>query len=290
MMKFNALLLAGLAMLGSAAPAHTQQTPSTPPTTAAAEVMQCAQAQMVVDRLLSRANTRLEAARQTNSAGDMRAAVDELQATLRDVRAQLAPCANVQPATDAHAGHTMPNVQPPPPAAPGTSSMGPATDRPAPAAVAPGAKAPAGAVDPHAGHVMPAAPAKPRPTAKPAPGAKPPSGAKPSTPPPVDHSKMDMGAPAKPAPARGKPTPGSKPSGSPPAVDHSKMDMSTPAKAAPAQSAKPEAQVTDPVCGLKIDPATAPSTTHQGQMHYFCSEQHQQLFQKNPAKFLPKQR
>lgn len=232
-MKSNALLLAA-ALIVSASAAHARQAPSTsPPTTASAEVRQCAQSQMVVDRLLSTANTRLEAARQTNSARDMRAAVDELQATLRDVRAQLAPCANVQPATDAHAGHAMPNVQQPAAATPGTP------------AVAPAAKPPAGAVDPHAGHAMPAAPAKPAPGAKPTPGAK---------------------APAAPA------------------VDHSKMDMGTSAKPAPDASA----QATDPVCGLKVDPSTAPSTKHQRQTYYFCSPQHQQLFQKNPAKFLPK--
>jgi P-type Cu+ transporter len=49
------------------------------------------------------------------------------------------------------------------------------------------------------------------------------------------------------------------------------------------------AQATDPVCGLKVDPATAPSAKHQGHTYYFCADQHQQLFQKNPAKFLPKQ-
>ncbi len=36
------------------------------------------------------------------------------------------------------------------------------------------------------------------------------------------------------------------------------------------------------------DPVTAPQATHQGQTYSFCSEQHRQLFQKNPAKYLPK--
>jgi YHS domain-containing protein len=92
----------------------------------------------------------------------------------------------------------------------------------------------------------------------------------------VDHSKMDMGTAAKPAPVKGaKPAPPVAP------MDHSKMSMPTASDAS--------AQASDPVCGLKVNPATAPSTKHQGQTYYFCSEQHQQLFQKNPAKFLPKQ-
>lgn len=191
-----------------------QQT--SPPTTAAAEVTQCAQAQMVVDRLLATAMTRLEAARQANAPADLRAAVDSVQTTMRDARAQLASCASVQP-----------------PGAPG-------------------------------GHVMPA-PAGALGTPVMAPGS------------PMDHSKMPMGS----APAA-KPAKGAKPEAPAVPMDHSKMSMGKPAEAS--------AQATDPVCGLKVDPATAPRATHQGQTYSFCSEQHRQLFQKNPAKFLPKGR
>jgi YHS domain-containing protein len=48
----------------------------------------------------------------------MRAAIDDLQGALRDVRVQLAPCAAIStaaappPAADPHAGHTMPMVAP----------------------------------------------------------------------------------------------------------------------------------------------------------------------------------
>lgn len=173
-----------------------QQT--SPPTTAAAEVTPCAQAQMMVDRLLATAMTRLEEARQANAPADLRAAVDSVQTTMRDARAQLASCASMQPA-GAPAGHVMP--------------------------------APTGAT---AAPVM-------------APGS------------PMDHSTMQMGS-----------APASK----------------------PAKPAKPEAsaQAVDPVCGLKVNPATAPRATHQGHTYSFCSEQHRQLFQKNPAKYLPKGR
>ena len=186
------LLAVVLALSGATGVA---QQPPGPPTTAAAEVTQCAQAQMMVDQLLATAMQRLDSARQSNAAADLRAAVDSLQNTMRDARAQLAPCASTQAAA------------------------------------------------------------------------------------PMDHSKMPMGTTpaAKPAPTKG-----GKPGASEAPVDHSKMPMGAPPEA--------DSQPVDPVCGLKVNPATAPQATHQGQIHYFCSEQHQQLFQKNPSKYSPKGR
>jgi ketosteroid isomerase-like protein len=89
-----------------AALAAAQQPAATPTATS------CAQAQAVIDGLLASATARVEAARLTNSAADMRAAVDGLQSVIRDVRTQLAPCATLQPAdpaaADPHAGHEQP--------------------------------------------------------------------------------------------------------------------------------------------------------------------------------------
>lgn len=184
------LVVWGPALAGATALA--QQIPG-PPTTAAAEVTQCAQAQMVVDQLLAAGMQRLDVARQSNAAADLRAAVDTLQNTMRDARAQLAPCAAAyaKAQTDAHAGHSMsaapaPGVQPPAPAPMDHSKMPMGT----------------------------AAPAK-------SPGSKPGSVAKP--PAPMDHSKMPVGKPpaAKPAPVKGKPGPAEA------QVDHSKMPMPT---------------------------------------------------------------
>lgn len=196
------------------------QQPPGPPTTAAAEVTQCGQAQMVVDQLLASAMQRLDSARQSNAAADLRAAVDSLQNTMRDARAQLAPCALTQRA------------------APMDHSEMPMGSTPAP---------------------------------------KPPTGAKPPAPAPMDHSKMPMGntPPVKPAPVKG-----GKPGPSGAQVDHSKMQMPTSDAAVP--------QAVDPVCGLKVDPGSAPHVVHEGNTHYFCSEQHRQLFEKNPSKYLPK--
>jgi len=94
------VLLAALTLtILFAAPAAAQQPAATPTATS------CAQAQAVIDSLLASANARVEAARLTNSAADMRAAVDGLQSVIRDVRTQLAPCATQTAAADPHAGH-----------------------------------------------------------------------------------------------------------------------------------------------------------------------------------------
>ena len=47
------------------------------------------------------------------------------------------------------------------------------------------------------------------------------------------------------------------------------------------------AQVTDPVCGMTIDSASAAGKAdYQGQTYYFCSKQCKTQFESNPAKFL----
>lgn len=111
----------------TAGPSLSSQTPS------AELVAACVQAQQQASRVADRAQARLEAARQTNSPADMRAAVDDLQAALGQIRSGLAQCqplAAAAVAADPQAGHAMPTTQPAP------------------------------ARDPHAGHGSPAAPAK----------------------------------------------------------------------------------------------------------------------------------
>ena len=42
----------------------------------------------------------------------------------------------------------------------------------------------------------------------------------------------------------------------------------------------------DPVCGMQVDPKTAPSQdTHQGKTYYFCSRACKQAFEKNPGRY-----
>jgi YHS domain-containing protein len=133
---------------------------------AAAGMAQCAQVQPVVDNIITAATARLESARQSNSAAEMRAAVDNLQAALRDIRAQLSPCAAAGAEAGAHAGRTMPGMQQP-------------RGAPAPAAPMEHSKMPMGSA----------------PAGKP--GAT--TGTKPAAPTaPMDHSKMPMGGEAKP--------------------------------------------------------------------------------------------
>ena len=47
-------------------------------------------------------------------------------------------------------------------------------------------------------------------------------------------------------------------------------------------------KVTDPVCGMEVDPATASKVTHAGKTYYFCSEDEKVTFQKNPEKYTRK--
>lgn len=48
------------------------------------------------------------------------------------------------------------------------------------------------------------------------------------------------------------------------------------------------AQAVDPVCGMKVDPKTAPSSTHAGKTYYFCSKDDKAKFDKSPAAYLKK--
>lgn len=101
---WTAMALATLAGSGTTHAAD-QQAAMTPTATS------CAQAQATVDQLLATASARVESARQTNSASEMRSAVDGLQNVVRDVRTQLAPCATLK-AEDPHSGHAVPVQQP----------------------------------------------------------------------------------------------------------------------------------------------------------------------------------
>ena len=49
------------------------------------------------------------------------------------------------------------------------------------------------------------------------------------------------------------------------------------------------AQVTDPVCGMKIDPKTAAaSSTYEGKTYWFCSKDEKVKFDKDPAAYVKK--
>ena len=49
--------------------------------------------------------------------------------------------------------------------------------------------------------------------------------------------------------------------------------------------------VTDPVCGMVIEPTNAAAqTTYQGTTYYFCSQECKDTFDKNPQKYIDKMR
>lgn len=96
-----------------------------------AELTQCLRVQPVIANVIEAAMARAEAARLSNAPTELRAAVDQLEAALRDVRAQSEPCSRAAASVDPHAGHMMPGM--PPPSSPPT-------------------QAPAATSDPHAGH------------------------------------------------------------------------------------------------------------------------------------------
>lgn len=41
-----------------------------------------------------------------------------------------------------------------------------------------------------------------------------------------------------------------------------------------------------PVCGMMVDENTAPNLEYEGRTYYFMNEQHRDLFEDNPDKFL----
>src|SRR5262245_41056537 len=84
-----------------------QMTGTQPPS---AELTQCLRAQPAVENIITAAMQRAEAARLSNSPSDLRAALEHLEAALRDIRTQSAPCATAALSVDPHAGHAMPST------------------------------------------------------------------------------------------------------------------------------------------------------------------------------------
>lgn len=47
---------------------------------------------------------------------------------------------------------------------------------------------------------------------------------------------------------------------------------------------------TDPVCGMKVDPATAAASyKYKGKLHYFCAVGCKVAFEKNPEQYLSRE-
>ena len=53
-----------------------------------------------------------------------------------------------------------------------------------------------------------------------------------------------------------------------------------------ARAATPSATVTDPVCGMDINPKASPREDYQGKTFYFCSEGCEEECKKSPAAYV----
>lgn len=104
-----------------------------------AQLAQCVRVQPAIQNIIAAAAARAESARLSNSPSDLRAAVDYLEAALRDIRAQSEPCvAAAAASSDPHAAHATSGSAPGEPAPPAKPDAGKgAAPKPA---------------DPHAGH------------------------------------------------------------------------------------------------------------------------------------------
>jgi YHS domain-containing protein len=47
-----------------------------------------------------------------------------------------------------------------------------------------------------------------------------------------------------------------------------------------------DVSATDQICGMKVDPATAPSSTVQGVTYYFCCDRCKKTFDRKPSLYI----
>lgn len=129
-----------------------------------------------------------------------------------------------------------------------------------------------------AGHAMPGAAQKPVAPGTPVvqPGSTTPA---PGAPDP--HAGHTMPAATAPSAAKSSARPSAKPD------PHAGHAMGTQKPPAPTTRAAPKGTV-DPVCGKRVDAATAPSTTYKGVTYHFCSVEDRLRFIRSPETYLKK--
>ena len=76
------------------------------PESSNADVAQCLRVQTAIDGIITNAMNRAEASRLSNAPTELRAAVESLEAALRDIRAQSAPCSAAAASADPPAAHS----------------------------------------------------------------------------------------------------------------------------------------------------------------------------------------
>jgi YHS domain-containing protein len=109
--RLASALAVGLLPINASAQHEGHQMTATQP--ASAELTQCLRVQPAIEKIITAAMVRAEAARLSNSPPDLRAAIEHLEAALRDIRTQSAPCAAAAVPADPHAGHAMPSTEAP---------------------------------------------------------------------------------------------------------------------------------------------------------------------------------
>lgn len=70
-----------------------------------------------------------------------------------------------------------------------------------------------------------------------------------------------------------------------PIVARTSEGMLSAQKSGTSEAKKASKKVTDPVCGMEVDPKNAPSATYKGKKFYFCSVEDRAKFEKSPEKF-----
>jgi Cu+-exporting ATPase len=64
------------------------------------------------------------------------------------------------------------------------------------------------------------------------------------------------------------------------------QDKKAPVKPKVAEKVAPPKEAIDPVCGMTVDPKTAPSADYKGKTYYFCSADEKADFAKSPEKYI----
>jgi YHS domain-containing protein len=262
---------AGTPLLASQTPVY----PAPPAHAQPATAMDCAAAAQQTLMAIDEANRRIDAVRQINNPQQVRAAVDEIQLVLADLKTRLGICAT-QTQSPAH-GAALP---------PGTPVVNPGSPLPAPGAAGlrmdhqiPGhGAAPATPGHPSAGAALGAPPAG-------AAGA-PTAGAQAPT---VDHAGHAAPAQSTPAQQRQAESPTTQPAPSRPDHAGHADPQSAPVSGRRPTGAKEKA-ATDPDCQDRIDRRTAPNATFLGRTYYFCSEEEKQEFLKAPVDYIRKKK
>ena len=92
--------------------------------------------------------------------------------------------------------------------------------------------------------------------------------------------------------AKAKPKPEAQEGTSEPAMESMGEQENAKAKSEQKGQAaeKPNKEVKDPVCSMKVDPKTAEKSVYNGKTYYFCSKEDKEAFEKSPEKYVKQEK